>query len=134
MQTAYKYKHLVMSSISTAVKLKINTFNLRTIAKTSYPHFFNHSGMHLNFFQQGTCMWGYVYSNEALGHSHIASGHTDCKFLLVTHSAQYWSTHHTRQTRFFTCPMYNTNTQEFFFLKRTSTYLLFNIFYNMILN
>ena len=27
--------------------------------------------------------------SDALGHSYSASGHTDCKFLLVTHSARY---------------------------------------------
>jgi len=42
--------------------------------------------------------------NDALGHSHSASGHTDCKFLLVAHSAIYWSAHHIWQTRFFNVP------------------------------
>ena len=58
------------------------------------------------------------------GFAHSASGHTVSWFLLVAHSARYWSAHHTWQTRFFNMPSVKHWYMGALFLGRTSTYLL----------
>lgn len=39
--------------------------------------------------------WGGIFGlyDDALGQSHVVSGQTDCRFLLVAPSARYWSAH-----------------------------------------
>jgi len=67
--------------------------------------------------------------SDALGRfAHSASRHTACYFLLVAHSARYWSAHHTWQTRFRNVLSVKHWHTEAFFLGRTSTYLLFSNF------
>ena len=58
------------------------------------------------------------------GFAHSVSGHTDSYFLLVAHSARYWSAHHTWQTRFFNVASVKHWYMGAFFLGRTRTYLL----------
>jgi len=71
--------------------------------------------------------WGGGYCFCLATHSGFADsapGHSDSKFLLVAHSARYWSAHHTWQTRFFKMPSVKHWHTGAFFLGRTSTYLL----------
>jgi len=66
--------------------------------------------------------WVLLLFRDALGRfAPSAPGYRDCLFLLVAHSARYWSSHHTWQTRFFYVPSVKHWFTGAFFLEKTST-------------